>query len=256
MTNSGFDGTVNESQYARMWELGGVDAVEDSTAWQVVQGTGRQVSVDGNKSAFAKGIISYSAGTLTASLTTPTNGQWFLIVRRIDWSNNSVSLAAIPHSTTTTTTPGAAPTTYPAYNDDPGALYDHFLAWAWVNSVNTTVTIFDLRKLPLVERESGRLIQSRLPGGSPFATAVGSFTTNALASTATQTVSITYPAGRFTAAPGLFIETGDGRATTTIIANTATGATITLGNFTSGAMPQARVGAWFAVQMSAGSVSG
>src|SRR5690606_5695582 len=34
-------------------------------------------------------------------------------------------------------------------NNQPGVIYDQVLAWAWVNSVNTTVTIFDLRAFPV-----------------------------------------------------------------------------------------------------------
>lgn len=156
LTNSGFDGTVNEAQYANMWALGGVDGVSSSGAWAVTQGTGRQVSVAAQSGyAFARGVLSISSAAITANLGTPTNGQWYLIVRRIDWATNTVSVVAIPHTTTTTTVPTVAPGTFPTFNDNPGVLYDHKLSWAWVTSVNTTVTLFDLRTLGLETRMTG-----------------------------------------------------------------------------------------------------
>lgn len=153
LTNSGFDGTVNEAQYANMWALGGVDAVSSSGAWAVTQGTGRQVSVAAQSGyAFARGVLSIDSAAITAALGTPANGQWYLIVRRVNWATNTVSVVAIPHTTTSTTVPTVAPGTFPTFNDNPGVLYDHKLAWAWVNSVNTTVTLFDLRTLGLETR--------------------------------------------------------------------------------------------------------
>lgn len=89
----------------------------------------------------------------------------------------------------------------------------------------------------------------------PRREAVGQVNTPALAAGGTATITITYPAGRFTIAPGLFISTADGRVTPTITANTTTGATFILGNFTSGSSP-ARTGAWHAVQMTPTSAAG
>lgn len=86
--------------------------------------------------------------------------------------------------------------------------------------------------------------------------AAGSFTTSTLGSTATQTVTITYPAGRFSVAPALFVEPGEGRVTVTIVSNSATGATVILGNFTSAAVAAARTGYWRAVQMTETTAAG
>lgn len=152
MTNSGWAGTVTELDYAQAAALTTYDTVADSAAWAVTPGTGRAVNVAANGQAFAKGVLSKDLGTLSAALATPTNGVFYLIVRRINWETKSVSVVAIPHTTTTTTTPTAAPSTLPAVQSAPGVSYDHVLAWAWVNSVTTAVTVFDLRKLPLDSR--------------------------------------------------------------------------------------------------------
>jgi hypothetical protein len=168
MPDIGFDGTANEADFAWMWRLGPGDAVADDAAWKVTAGSGRSVNVAAAGYAFAAGVLSYSKGTLNVSLSpTPTNGQWFLIARRINWSANTVTAVALAHTTTSsaTTVPTVVPTTIPATaQSTPGGTYDHALAWAWINSANTTVTIFDLRALPLVDRVTQRVAPERLPG--------------------------------------------------------------------------------------------
>lgn len=151
LVNSGFDGTVDEASYAYMWALGGQDAVESDAAWKVTQGTGRQVSVATSAGyAFAKGVLSKDASAAaTVALGTPTNGAWNIIYRRINWATNTVSVVAVAHSTTSTTVPVTPPSTFTPPFSTPGVQYDQPLAWAWVNSVNTNVLIFDLRRKPL-----------------------------------------------------------------------------------------------------------
>jgi len=148
LTNSGFDGTVTEAAWANMSALTDVDAVESSAAWAVTQGMGRQVSTAAQSGfAFAKGVLSKDTAAILTSLSTPVNGQWFLIVRHIVWSTNVVTVSAVAHDATTTTVPTVAPTTFPTIDNSPGVLYDQKLAWAWVRSTDTTVALFDLRKL-------------------------------------------------------------------------------------------------------------
>jgi hypothetical protein len=149
LTNNGFDGTVTEAAWAQMSALTDVDAVESSAAWAVTQGTGRQVSTAAHSGfAFAKGVLSKDTAAILTALATPVNGQWFLIVRHIDWATNGVTVTAVAHTTTTTTVPTTPPTSYPVLDATPGVLYDQPLAWAWVRSTDTTVTLFDLRLLP------------------------------------------------------------------------------------------------------------
>lgn len=148
MTDYGGDGTMAELEWSQEAAAFSQDSVSSSTAWLITQGSGRQVSCAGSTGyAYAKGVLSKSAGTLTKSLSTPTNGQWFLITRRITWSGTgtTTTLEAIAHSTTTTTVPTVPPNTFPTRNTDPGVLYDHILAWSWVRSTDTTMVLFDLR---------------------------------------------------------------------------------------------------------------
>ena len=157
MTNAGFDGTVDESQFARMMATGAADGVDSSAAWLVSQGTGRQVSVAAqNGWAFAAGVVSRETVALTLTVPTPTTGAWHVVVRNINWSTNTVTIALRAGAALGSVTPPATPpTTLPGtVTTNPGVSYDQPLAWVFVNSANTTLTIFDLRKLPL----NGRLL--------------------------------------------------------------------------------------------------
>lgn len=120
LTNSGFDGTVTEAAWAQISALTDVDAVENSAAWAVTQGTGRQVSTAAQSGfAFAKGVLSKDTSPILTNLATPVNGQWFLIVRHIDWAANGVTVTAIAHDVTGTTVPTVAPTSYPVLDATP-----------------------------------------------------------------------------------------------------------------------------------------
>ena len=121
IVNKGFPGTVNATEYAKSWHLGGSDACQ-GTGWLVSQGTGRQTSVAAGD-AFAAGVLSNNSAPILTALSTPVAGQWFLIVRRIDWAGaGTVTVAAVAHTTTTTTVPTVAPTTFPTINENPGVL--------------------------------------------------------------------------------------------------------------------------------------
>lgn len=154
IVNKGFPGTVNATEYAKSWHLGGADGC-DGTGWLTTQGTGRQAST-ASGDAFASGILSTNSAPILTAIPTPVAGQWFLIVRRIDWAGSgTVSVAAVAHTTTTTTVPTSPPGTYPTINTAPGSMYDHKLAWAWARNTDTTMAFFDLRKNPLPTRLDG-----------------------------------------------------------------------------------------------------
>jgi hypothetical protein len=153
LTNSGFDGTVTEAAWANMSALADADAVESSAAWAITQGTGRQVSTAAHSGyAFARGVLSKDTSAILTGLGTPVDGQWFLICRHINWSTNAVTVVAVAHSTTSTTIPTVAPSTFPTIDNNPGVLYDQKLGWAWVRSTDTTVTLFDLRMMRAEDR--------------------------------------------------------------------------------------------------------
>lgn len=158
LSNAGFDGTVTELPFAYMWGVGaGDDAVESSAAWAVTQGTGRQVSVAAQSGyAFGHGVLSKeTSAAILQALSTPAAGGWFLICRHIDWTTNTVSIVALTGPTSSTTIPTVAPANYSGVSGmstSPGVTYDQPLAWAWVRSTDTTMALFDLRKLPLASR--------------------------------------------------------------------------------------------------------
>jgi hypothetical protein len=150
LVNHGFNGSMDEASFAQLMGIEGAEGVDGSAAWAVTQGAGRQVSVAASSGwAAAAGVSSKDdTGAITASLSTPAAGQWYLITRRIDWSAHTCTVVAIAHTTTSTTIPTLPPTTYPTYNLTPGSLYDQPLAWAWVRNTDTTMALFDLRTLP------------------------------------------------------------------------------------------------------------
>lgn len=149
-TNWGFDGTINEAQWSQMAGLlgnGYVAAGNGDCAVTAVPGA-RSVSVAAG-TLYGDGVVSVNSGAETVAMTTPVNGQWYLICLKREWSTNTASLRAVAGATTTTTTPTVAPTSFPTINTSPGVLTDQPIAWAWCNSANTTVVIFDLRLLPM-----------------------------------------------------------------------------------------------------------
>jgi len=248
LTNSGFDGTVTEAACAQMSALTDVDAVESAAAWAVTQGTGRQVSTAAHSGfAFAKGVLSKDTAAILTNLSTPVNGQWFLIVRHIDWATNGVTVTAVAHDVTTTTVPTVAPTTFPTIDNNPGVLYDQKLAWAWVRSTDTTVTLFDLRIMPPTATNP-----------APFAMAAG-LTTLPGNGTATAEATVTLPVGRFSVPP---IVVTSSRADSVSVYLIASADSVTASSFT---LRIVRPGStfngdydisWTATQMASGSAAG
>lgn len=145
-TNVGFDGTINEAEWSRLSGLLGnsyVAAGNGDCLVTAVPGA-RSVSVAAG-SLYGDGVLSTNSGAETVAMTTPVNGQWFVIALRRTWASNSAALVAIAGATTTTTTPTAPPTSFPTLNTNVGVLTDQPIAWAWCNSANTTVVVYDIR---------------------------------------------------------------------------------------------------------------
>lgn len=150
-TSVGFAGTVNDAEWAVLSSFLGNQACVSSQASLAVTPVGgaRSVSVAAGV-AYGDGVQTTLSASETVALTTPTNGQWYLVVLRRVWATKVSSLVAIAHTTTTTTVPTSAPTTYPAgMLAQPGIQSDQPLAWAWCNSANTTVVTSDLRQQPI-----------------------------------------------------------------------------------------------------------
>lgn len=145
-TSVGFDGTINEAQWASLAGLLGNDYVAAGTSDCVVTAVpgARSVSVAAG-SLYGDGILSTNSGAETVAMTTPVNGQWYVIALRRTWATNTAALVAIAGATTTTTTPTAPPTSFPTLNTNKGVITDQPIAWAWCNSANTTVVVYDIR---------------------------------------------------------------------------------------------------------------
>jgi len=93
-------------------------------------------------------------------------------------------------------------------------------------------------------------------GRAAYAVAAGTVSVPVIAAGATTTVTITYPASRFSVAPVLNLVSGDGRVTVGVItANSATSATVTLCNYTA-ASSAAATGNWQAKQMTSTTAAG
>jgi hypothetical protein len=149
-TSWGFDGTINEAQWAEMAGLlgNGYVAADASSCITTAVGGARKVSVSAG-TLYGDGIVTVLDAAEEVTLTTPANGQWYVISLRREWAGNTTQLVAIAGATTTTTTPTAPPSTLPTLNADPGVLTDQPISWAWANSANTTVVVFDMRQFPV-----------------------------------------------------------------------------------------------------------
>lgn len=149
-TSWGFDGTINEAQWSEMAGLLGNGYVAADSASCVVTAVpgARSVSVSAG-TLYGDGIVTVLDDAETVAMTTPVNGQWYVIALRRTWATNSTALVAIAGATTTTSTPTAPPSTLPTLNADPGVLTDQPIAWGWCNSANTTVVVYDMRQFPV-----------------------------------------------------------------------------------------------------------
>ena len=155
ITGYGFDGTLNEFQFAKLMNLAGlryaVGSTGDFAAFQV-SGV-RSVSIS-EGDAYAPGVLATATTSQDILFAAPTAGQWHLIVLRRTWAGTSgvCELVAVAGATTSSTLPTVPPTSYPTINSTPGVVDDQPLYWAWVNVTNTTVTLFDLRRLPISDQ--------------------------------------------------------------------------------------------------------
>lgn len=145
-SNVGFDGTINEAEWSKLSSLlgnGYVAAGNGDCLVTAVPGA-RSVSVAAG-ALYGDGVLSTNSAAETVALTTPVNGQWYAVCLRRTWATNTSALVAIAGATTTTTTPTAPPTAFPTLNTNTGVLTDQPIAWAWCNSANTTVVVYDIR---------------------------------------------------------------------------------------------------------------
>lgn len=161
-TSIGFDGTVNEQQWASGLSgyLGNGYVVKDSSSLAVTAvPAARKVSVSAGV-AYGDGVATTLSTAEEVTMTTPVNGQWYLICLNRNWATNTTSLKAVASSTTSTTppAPSAHPTSYPTIDIQPGVTADQPIAWAWCNSANTTVIVADIRLYPVKDSYNSAVI--------------------------------------------------------------------------------------------------
>lgn len=150
-TSWGFNGTINELQWARIAPLLGYEyVVETPSALAVAQsGSAKAVTVAAGLVA-GKGVATELSSAETLNLNVPTSGgQWSLIVLRRVWASKTTTLIALAADTTTTAEPASVPSSYPSARLSQSGVQDDIpLYWAWCNSANTTVVLVDLRVRP------------------------------------------------------------------------------------------------------------
>lgn len=150
ITAIGFDGTIDESSFSRLMNLGGMRDVVlsrgDMQATPVANTRAVRFSVG---KAYSAGLLVESTDTPTVTLPPASGGQWHLLVLRRNWDTNAITFISIPHTTTTAQLPIAPPVGFPAaMQRNPGVIYDQPLYWAWVVTGQTAVQLIDLRNLP------------------------------------------------------------------------------------------------------------
>lgn len=140
ITSVGYEGTVDEAQWAELISLvgGRQYGVAGAPDWKVtVGGADRQVRVAAGR-GFGCGVLDNSTTETVLSLATVSSGsRWDLIVARRNWGTNATSFAVVTGSATRAL-PGRAQT--------PGTLDEQPIALARVQAGQSQVAeIVDLR---------------------------------------------------------------------------------------------------------------
>lgn len=168
-TSIGFAGAVNEAAWSKLSAFLGSNPCVGTVADLALSAVGgvRRVLVAAG-SAYQDGILTtLSVGeSPPVDIVAPAAGQWHLVVLRRVWATKTTSLVYLAHTTTTNVLPSVVPTTYPAgLLVNPGTSSDQVLGWAWANVTNTTLALYDLRRISdagrIVALESGGSTASR-----------------------------------------------------------------------------------------------
>lgn len=144
ITSVGFDGTINEVQWAALsWYLGADYAVFGLTNFRVTAVTGqdRTVSIS-TGTAYGHGVLSTNDAPISLQLPVIASGtRWDLVALRRNWSTNTASVVSVQGTSTQTVPSGR--------NANPGVLDDQPLALVQVTAGQTLPTaVLDLRVFP------------------------------------------------------------------------------------------------------------
>lgn len=170
-TTFGWAGTVNESQFATLSVLTQPQdyAKLTLTDWTVTAVSGqRAVSVSPGTAGGEGAWTTTDAAEVATIATTPTNGQWFLLVRNRNWPNKISAFTLRAHATTAVGAAGATPSTFPStVKTQPGVEDDVPVAWVWANSANTNLTIVPILRPTRVLPRRGTTAQRDAFYGTP-----------------------------------------------------------------------------------------
>lgn len=206
LSYAGYDGTVNELQWALMHSLTDAQyACATTSDLACTDGGSRRISTAPG-TAFGYGVLVQNSAAILTVIPSPAAGQWFLVCLRRDWVNNNASIVAIAATTGADAAAGTPPNLPTkgtaggsAFTGNPGVLDDQPLAWVWARASTTALAVTDVRTMPLETRLSGSGQQLTAASTTPQALATGATTPVAvLFTTLTLGAYFTYSAGTFT----------------------------------------------------------
>lgn len=163
ITSHGYDGTINEAQWATVAHyLGsGVPGVSEVDAWRVTAGGSgsRAVTVagaSGNGPAFGWGIVDFNTTNINLNAAAQSSGtRWDTVCLRRDWTG-------VGGTTTTVIVQGGSSAVVAAgIQRTPGVVADQPLALIQVTTSTSIGSVIDLR--PVVEKVVAVTTQSALP---------------------------------------------------------------------------------------------
>lgn len=153
-TSTGFAGTVDDKQWARLIRFGGIPGVERvgdlpitpvAGARRITLGVNASDTTAARSGIFGDGILTDLTAAETVDIPTPSNGQWFLIVLNRKWASRSSAFLVRNGALTSASDAGRLVPNYPAtLVSNPGTESDLPVAWVWASSASLTLTIVPL----------------------------------------------------------------------------------------------------------------
>ncbi|WP_336991020.1 hypothetical protein [Leucobacter sp. VD1] len=147
MTIAGFQGTVSETQWAKI--MTAVAQKYVLTAGDPVRSSGRTLLIDPRTSVGA-GVMVETDTVTSVPVPAPTTGQWHLLVLRRTWGvSRSAQYMLVPGATGPNSAQTAPPSTLPAgRNKSVGVVDDEPVAWAYARSGTTDLQIWQMSARP------------------------------------------------------------------------------------------------------------
>lgn len=139
----GFQGTVNEQQWAKL--MAGLGQKYVLVNGDPVRSTGRTLYID-PRLQIGAGVAFEHDAVKSLAVPAPAAGQWHLLVARRVWgATPSVTYALVPGITTADAEQLAPPATLPAgRNKTPGLTDDEPVAWVHARASTTTLKLWQM----------------------------------------------------------------------------------------------------------------